>query len=217
MRTSPPTSTRKRSLLLVRGESFGAGPCPRLTHTPSRRFQNATHAVGLAFCEDGGTLGRGMRETGDADCHSQCAHWLRNDRIKLIAAATTLLAIFTRRRARKKKGSLAGACHDGTSGGRPLQWGRGCSTPCRGRRPRRPAQILLQHLQQVRSRSGYPPCMSLRGGRSPTWQSVPFSKVSFKMLQSSRGDLPSPAQSALSASGRTQFAPTMGTGPQHIL
>ena len=25
-------------------------------------------------------LGRGARGTGDADCHSQCAHWLRNDR-----------------------------------------------------------------------------------------------------------------------------------------
>ena len=25
-------------------------------------------------------LGKGAEETGDADCHSQCAHWLRNDR-----------------------------------------------------------------------------------------------------------------------------------------
>ena len=25
-------------------------------------------------------LGKGAMETGDADCHSQCAHWLRNDR-----------------------------------------------------------------------------------------------------------------------------------------
>ena len=24
-------------------------------------------------------LGKGAMETGDADCHSQCAHWLRND------------------------------------------------------------------------------------------------------------------------------------------
>ena len=38
-----------------------------------------------------------------------------------------------------------GVCWDGTSGGRPLRWGRGRSTSCRGRRPRRPARILLQH------------------------------------------------------------------------
>ena len=25
-------------------------------------------------------LGKGAKGTGDADCHSQCAHWLRNDR-----------------------------------------------------------------------------------------------------------------------------------------
>ena len=25
-------------------------------------------------------LGKGALETGDTDCHSQCAHWLRNDR-----------------------------------------------------------------------------------------------------------------------------------------
>ena len=25
-------------------------------------------------------LGKGALGTGDADCHSQCAHWLRNDR-----------------------------------------------------------------------------------------------------------------------------------------
>ena len=24
-------------------------------------------------------LGKGAEGTGDADCHSQCAHWLRND------------------------------------------------------------------------------------------------------------------------------------------
>ena len=24
-------------------------------------------------------LGKGAKGTGDADCHSQCAHWLRND------------------------------------------------------------------------------------------------------------------------------------------
>ena len=26
------------------------------------------------------SLGKGAKGTGDADCHSQCAHWLRNDR-----------------------------------------------------------------------------------------------------------------------------------------
>ena len=26
-------------------------------------------------------LGKGAEGTGDADCHSQCAHWLRNDRV----------------------------------------------------------------------------------------------------------------------------------------
>ena len=26
-------------------------------------------------------LGKGAVGTGDADCHSQCAHWLRNDRL----------------------------------------------------------------------------------------------------------------------------------------
>ena len=26
-------------------------------------------------------LGKGAKGTGDADCHSQCAHWLRNDRL----------------------------------------------------------------------------------------------------------------------------------------
>ena len=25
------------------------------------------------------TVGKGAKGTGDADCHSQCAHWLRND------------------------------------------------------------------------------------------------------------------------------------------
>ena len=27
------------------------------------------------------TVGKGAEGTGDADCHSQCAHWLRNDSV----------------------------------------------------------------------------------------------------------------------------------------
>ena len=27
------------------------------------------------------TVGKGGEGTGDADCHSQCAHWLRNDTV----------------------------------------------------------------------------------------------------------------------------------------
>ena len=28
------------------------------------------------------SLGKGAEGTRDADCHSQCAHWLRNDRLQ---------------------------------------------------------------------------------------------------------------------------------------
>ena len=29
-------------------------------------------------------LGKGAKGTGDADCHSQCAHWLRNDTLQVV-------------------------------------------------------------------------------------------------------------------------------------
>ena len=35
-------------------------------------------AVTASPCQ--GPLGKRAEGTGDADCHSQCAHWLRNDR-----------------------------------------------------------------------------------------------------------------------------------------
>ena len=32
-------------------------------------------------------LGKGAEGTGDADCHSQCTHWLRNDRVSMECGA----------------------------------------------------------------------------------------------------------------------------------
>ena len=36
-------------------------------------------AVGEGKNRRQATVGKGAEGTGDADCHSQCAHWLRND------------------------------------------------------------------------------------------------------------------------------------------
>ena len=62
-------------------------------------------------------LGKGAKGTGDADCHSQCAHWLRND---------TLLEI------RYKPGGRAEASApaEGLQGARKN--GRGRTPPLRG-------------------------------------------------------------------------------------
>ena len=62
-------------------------------------------------------LGKGAEGTGDADCHSQCAHWLRND---------TLLEI------RYKPGGRteASAPTEGLQGARKN--GRGRTPPLRG-------------------------------------------------------------------------------------
>ena len=50
----------------------GQGPCA----LPQVRGKNPP--VTALPCQP--PLGKGALGTGDADCHSQCAHWLRNDR-----------------------------------------------------------------------------------------------------------------------------------------
>ena len=51
----------------------GQGPCA----LPWVRGKNPP--VTASPCQP--PLGKGAKGTGDADCHSQCAHWLRNDMI----------------------------------------------------------------------------------------------------------------------------------------
>ena len=61
-------------------------------------------------------LGKGALGTGDADCHSQCAHWLRNDIVFCKECGT----------------------NPGGSSGRPTPTHRLSIELRRGRRPRRP-------------------------------------------------------------------------------
>ena len=62
----------------------GALPLPRATARVAptegykRRGEVRNPPVTASPCQP--PLGKGAKGTGDADCHSQCAHWLRNDR-----------------------------------------------------------------------------------------------------------------------------------------
>ena len=64
----------------------GEGLCPSrgrpqgspLRRGYKRRGEVRNPPVTASPCQP--PLGKGAEGTGDADCHSQCAHWLRNDR-----------------------------------------------------------------------------------------------------------------------------------------
>ena len=86
----------------------GGRPCP--PDAVQRRIPPVTASP----CQP--PLGKGALGTGDADCHSQCAHWLRND------------IVFC-----KECGTKPGG-----SSGRPTPTHRLSIELRRGRRPRRP-------------------------------------------------------------------------------
>ena len=68
----------------------GEGLCPargRPQGSPLRRGYKECDAVRnppvtASPCQP--PLGKGAEGTGDADCHSQCAHWLRNDTLQVV-------------------------------------------------------------------------------------------------------------------------------------
>ena len=81
---------RKRServaavkILSVRRKAAQKFWAPQQGHRPLRKRYKECDAernppVTASPCQP--PLGKGAEGTGDADCHSQCAHWLRNDR-----------------------------------------------------------------------------------------------------------------------------------------
>ena len=70
---------RHRPLRRVQGaRKNGRGRTPPLRKRYKRCGEVKNPPVTALPCQP--PLGKGTKGTGDADCHSQCAHWLRNDR-----------------------------------------------------------------------------------------------------------------------------------------
>ena len=61
----------------IRPLSGGRGRTPPLRKRYKGRGTRRNPPVTASPCQP--PLGKGAKGTGDADCHSQCAHWLRND------------------------------------------------------------------------------------------------------------------------------------------
>ena len=61
---------------ILRGKRAGEGKNPAPTETLLGMWEK-NPPVTASPCQP--PLGKGAEGTGDADCHSQCAHWLRND------------------------------------------------------------------------------------------------------------------------------------------
>ena len=62
----------------LRRSGNGRGRTPPLRRVQEVRGERNPPVTALP-CQP--PLGKGAEGTGDADCHSQCAHWLRNDRV----------------------------------------------------------------------------------------------------------------------------------------
>ncbi len=58
--------------------SRGRGRTPPLRRVTSSAVRGKNPPVTASSCQP--PLGKGTEGAGKADCHSQCAHWLRNDR-----------------------------------------------------------------------------------------------------------------------------------------
>ena len=60
--------------------SRGRGSTPPLRRVTSSAVRGRNPPVTASPCQP--PLGKGAKGTGEADCHSQCAHWLRNDTLQ---------------------------------------------------------------------------------------------------------------------------------------
>ena len=72
MWASSPTEVKRKC---IRYRAGGVEPRP---YGGQQGVRKKNPPVTAAPCQP--PLGKGAEGTGEADCHSQCAHWLRNDR-----------------------------------------------------------------------------------------------------------------------------------------